>query len=88
MRAPASRTSAISFSCRGRSRMQTVMSDTDAVRWMLEGRERHLAKVGDAGDFARRVLEMLDHPVADYGTRAEWKDVAAQLEQNLRMGLQ
>ena len=29
IRAPASRTSAISCSCRGRSRMHTVMSDTD-----------------------------------------------------------
>ena len=29
IRAPASRTSAISFSWRGRSRMHTVMSDTD-----------------------------------------------------------
>lgn len=64
-----------------------VASDTDAVRWMLEGRERHLARVGDAGDFARRILELLDHPVADYGIRAEWKDVAVQLEQDLRTGL-
>ncbi len=40
IRAPAARTSSISLACRGRSRMQTVTSETDAlrtlaIRWML-----------------------------------------------------
>lgn len=62
-----------------------VASDTEAVRWMLGGRERHLAKVGDADDFARRALQFLDHPTADYGARIEWKEIAAQLEKKLRL---
>ena len=55
IRAPAPRTSAISFSCRGRSRMQTVMSDTDALRtlamrWMLAADRRgDVDEVGDVG---------------------------------------
>lgn len=60
-----------------------VATATDAVRWMLDGRDRHLARLGDAGDFARRALELLDQPTADYGVRADWSEVANRMNQCL-----
>lgn len=65
-------------------RVPVVASATDAVRWILEGRGHHLAALGDADDFAQRVLEQLEQPVAEYGARPDWVEVARELEQHLR----
>lgn len=56
-----------------------VATATDPVRWMLDGRERHLARLGDAADFAHRILQHLAEPVAEYGSRAEWGGIAGKL---------
>lgn len=56
-----------------------VASATDAVRWMLGDREAHLARVGDAGAHAERVLALLAAPAADYGVLPRWPEQAAML---------
>lgn len=60
-----------------------VATGTEAVRWMLDGRERHLARLGDSSDFARRVLAQLEHPTAEYGSRADWATIARKLDRLL-----
>ncbi len=62
-----------------------VASATGAIRWMLDGRAGHLARLDDPGDFADRALEMLERPVANYGKRTEWADSGRTLE-SLLMG--
>jgi hypothetical protein len=49
------------------------------VRWMLDDRAEHLAKLGNPVDFAERALALLEVPAADYGARPGWSDIGAQL---------
>ena len=60
-----------------------VATSTEALRWMLAGRERHLARLGDADDFAERVLDLLSRPSADYGSGEKWSRIAGRLGQLL-----
>ena len=60
-----------------------VASATDAVRWMLEGREEHLANLGDAEQFAHRLITQLDQPRSNYGDQCHWAEVAQQLSRLL-----
>ncbi|MEO7478950.1 MAG: glycosyltransferase family 4 protein, partial [Lysobacteraceae bacterium] len=55
-----------------------IATATDAVRWMLDDRAKHLAKLGDPVDFAERALTLLEVPTADYGARPGWNDIATQ----------
>lgn len=66
-------------------KVPVVATATDAVHWMLGGRERHLARLDDAGDFAQRVLQQLDEPTTEYGRRIDWMDVAAEMDRHLRI---
>ena len=59
-------------------KVPVVASATDAVRWMLDDRSKHLAKLGDATDFAERALELLEAPRADYGDRPDWDSIGAR----------
>lgn len=61
-------------------RVPVVASDTDAVRWMLGGREHHLAQLGGSEHFTQQILAQLDNPRSDYGTCYEWSDSARCLE--------
>jgi glycosyltransferase involved in cell wall biosynthesis len=58
----------------------TVATATDAVRWMLGGREQHLAPVDDAVGFADRVLALLHSPDTNYAPLSNWEDIAARWE--------
>ena len=60
-------------------RVPVVASATAAVRWMLDDRAQHLARLGDPGDFAARALELLATPVSDYGQRPDWNTIGARL---------
>jgi len=61
-----------------------VATATAPVRWMLGDRAAHLVAAGDAAEFARKALALIDSPVAEYGTRLSWRDVALDLDRLLR----
>ncbi|EIL91053.1 group 1 glycosyl transferase [Rhodanobacter spathiphylli B39] len=58
-----------------------VATDTEPVRWMLAGSTDHLVQHGDAASFAKRMLDLLDAPRAEYGPRPTWQDQALKLDQ-------
>lgn len=60
-----------------------VATATEPVRWMLGDRHEHLVAVGDAGEFAGRILDMLAVPRVDYGSRPTWTMQAQRLDQLL-----
>ncbi|HEV2608303.1 MAG TPA: glycosyltransferase family 4 protein [Xanthomonadaceae bacterium] len=60
-------------------KVSVVASATDAVRWMLDDRTEHLARLGDPGDFAERSLALLASPATDYGDRPSWNAIGARL---------
>jgi glycosyltransferase involved in cell wall biosynthesis len=57
---------------------------TDPVRWMLGGRGEHLTPVGDAKAFSEHLIDLLDRPRADYGSRPTWPEQAQRLHLLLR----
>ena len=61
-----------------------VATATGPVSWMLGGREKHLSPPGDANTFADRVLDLLQAPDRDYGSRLDWAGVAASFDALLR----
>jgi len=60
-------------------KVPVVASATDAVRWMLDDRTEHLARLADPADFAEHALALLDAPAADYGERPGWDAIGARL---------
>jgi len=61
-----------------------VATATDALSWMLGGREAHLARPGDAGEFARKIQQQLEFPATDYGPQLQWREIGARFETILR----
>jgi len=59
---------------------------TAAVNWMLDASEDHLSPVGDAQEFSRRMLKLLDRPVAAYPAAPTWDSIAAEMEALLAAG--
>ena len=57
-----------------------VATSTAPVRWMLGPRSDLLAKVGDTGDIAARLSEVLRRDRVDYGELASWSAGARDLE--------
>lgn len=53
---------------------------TAPVRWMLSGREKHLAPVGDASAFAGHLLQLLESPQGSYGSRPTWTEQAERMD--------
>lgn len=64
-------------------RVPVVASGTDAVRWMLQDQQVHLAQVGDPADFAERVLGQLAAPRVDYPPQDDWPKIAKRFERLL-----
>lgn len=60
-----------------------VGTSTEPVHWMLGGRERFLANVGDAAGIANRILENLDSGKVDHGPLPSWKEGASSLAELL-----
>lgn len=56
-----------------------VATATEPVRWMLGNRKEYLVPVGDTGAFVARILDLLEAPHADYGTRQDWVMQAQRL---------
>lgn len=56
-----------------------VATATEPVRWMLDDRLEHLAAVGDPAAFAKRILDLLASPHAEYGPRNTWSAQAHKL---------
>lgn len=65
-------------------RIPVVASDTEPARWILGGDRRFLGNVGDLEDFSDKVIAALDQVKPVYPTQSSWKDVAGELEKNLR----
>ena len=59
-------------------KVPVVATATDAVRWMLDDRAEHLARLGDPADFAERALALLETPEFDYGNQPGWNDIGAR----------
>ena len=57
-----------------------VATDTDAARWILEGREACLARSGNVTDLRKKLLDSLDVGARDYGRQLSWDDCAAEFE--------
>lgn len=60
-------------------RVPVVASATDAVAWMLGGRERHLAPPGDPAAFAQRTLSLLRQPTSEYDPLPTWTELGRRL---------
>ncbi len=60
-------------------KVSIVASATDAARWMLGDRAEHLARIGDAADFAARVMHLLDEPACDYQPLPAWNELGQRL---------
>jgi len=60
-------------------KVPVVASATAAVRWMLDDRAGHLARLDDPADFAERALALLATPVAEYGDRPGWDAIGTRL---------
>ena len=58
-----------------------VASTTEAVRWMLDDRAEHLARIGDPEDFARRALKLLESPSRDYAPLPSWDELGQRFAQ-------
>jgi len=64
-----------------------VAADTEPMRWILNNRNSHLAKIGDPDDMATKVGNLLDLGKIDYGIQNTWENSsqifeAALLENN------
>jgi glycosyltransferase involved in cell wall biosynthesis len=59
-------------------KVPVVASATDAVRWMLDDRAKHLARLGDPIDFAEHALALLEAPDTNYGERPGWNAIGAR----------
>ena len=68
-------------------RVPVLATATAAVSWMLDANEDHLSPVGDAQEFSRRMLRLLDNPVATYPAATTWESIAAQMEAMLAAGV-
>src|SRR5690606_31738938 len=68
-------------------RVPVLATATAAVSWMLDASEDHLSPVGDAQEFSRRMLRLLDNPVATYPAATTWESIAAQMEAMLAAGV-
>lgn len=56
-----------------------LASDTDAARWILNGDERQLVKLGDYHELARKIEYFLDHPTALSKINCAWECSGEQL---------
>jgi glycosyltransferase involved in cell wall biosynthesis len=57
-----------------------VAADTEPMRWILDNRSRHLAKIGDPDDMAIKVGRLLDLGNIDYGLVNTWENSNQILE--------
>jgi glycosyltransferase involved in cell wall biosynthesis len=55
-------------------RIPVVAASTEPVRWILNGRNEHLANVGDPEDFAQKISNLLDLDRIDYGRQNSWEE--------------
>lgn len=64
-------------------RVPVVATATEPIRWMLRNQAEHLAAVGNADLFARRILDLLSTPRVGYGCCSSWATQARRLNELL-----
>jgi len=57
-----------------------IATATGPVVWMLNQQGRHLVPVGDVKAFSDRILSVLAHPCAEYGSCPDWSVQALRLQ--------
>ena len=61
-----------------------VATATQPVRWILQGKQRHLARVGDADSIAAQIINNIAANSICYGRQKTWGDVGARFAELLR----